>query len=338
MTGLHIKSKTKVLVKHNPKTNGQYRFISTNEEFLRKAKDIQDELSKIDQSKLNDEQRNAYALAQSLIQEADQSSFMGENAEADSALDMAKSFVDFALGVTPVVSIIKDVYELVTGTNMVTGEPLSDFELVAAAIGPLTGGLSKIFGKSAKIKKLLKSVQGKFGRKKGVKAGGKAVDDVIDEAASFQKRMVDNYNLNPDSKQIKWIANMKEPNKRHLMNKLKPDKRYVKDKNTVISNHVDVQKDMSLIREGKAVRIRDNVYEVNGRQYGLKDGGVDGDHGSLYPISGDGLYTLSRGEYKALSTYVSTNGSEGVLFDGIKYGRFTFEDMIEAQKIWLNER
>lgn len=56
---------------------------------------------------------------------------------------VANSIIDVALGLTPGVGIAKDVYELVTGENLVTGEELSSFDRILSAVSVVTLGGSK---------------------------------------------------------------------------------------------------------------------------------------------------------------------------------------------------
>lgn len=53
-----------------------------------------------------------------------------------------------------------------------------------------------------------------------------------------------------------------------------------------------MSEDVAAIRSGQAQRNGD-TFVANGRTYGMHDG-------TLYPMSGPGLYTLDRGGYKAL--------------------------------------
>ncbi|WP_454907450.1 hemagglutinin repeat-containing protein [Variovorax gossypii] len=85
---------------------------------------------------------------------------------------------------------------------------------------------------------------------------------------------------------------LKSINTRHYADKVNQSS-VAKDLNTVVDRLiVDVQADMNAIRAGEAKNIGNN-YLINNRLYGAHDG-------TLYPISGPGLYTLDRGAYKAL--------------------------------------
>ena len=88
------------------------------------------------------------------------------------------------------------------------------------------------------------------------------------------------------------LESLRAPNRRHYADTI--DQRSVaKDNNTVIDRKlVDVNEDVQLIKEGKAVK-DGNDYVINGRRYGQHNG-------TLYPISGNGLHSLNRIEYKTL--------------------------------------
>ena len=59
---------------------------------------------------------------------------------------------------------------------------------------------------------------------------------------------------------------------------------------------IDVAGDVDAIRAGLATR-DGNWFAVNGRTYVLEPGG------RLFPVVGDGLHRLSRGQYRALALY-----------------------------------
>ncbi|MCF8058650.1 MAG: hypothetical protein K9K67_05095 [Bacteriovoracaceae bacterium] len=82
--------------------------------------------------------------------------------------DVSNALIDIGLGLTPGVSVAKDVYELITGKSLVTGEELSIVDRTLAGIGILTLGGSNYL--KAGVKTL-----GKLGPL--AKAGlGKALD------------------------------------------------------------------------------------------------------------------------------------------------------------------
>ena len=71
-----------------------------------------------------------------------------------------------------------------------------------------------------------------------------------------------------------------------------------KEKNTVADNTVDMVADIKAINEGKAVILPNNQFQLpNGRIYGCHKI-ASGDR--MFPISGDGLHTLSNDGYSVL--------------------------------------
>lgn len=88
------------------------------------------------------------------------------------------------------------------------------------------------------------------------------------------------------------LASLNSPATRHYADKVTQTS-VAKEVNTVIDRSVvDVSADVTAIRSGQGKQIGD-TFVVNGRTYGMHDG-------TLYPMSGAGLYTLDRGGYKAL--------------------------------------
>ena len=62
--------------------------------------------------------------------------------------------------------------------------------------------------------------------------------------------------------------------------------------------------DTDLIRQGHADYLGDNRWQVNGRTYVMEG------NGTMFPKRGEGIVSLSRGEYKALKTVVRYTGDE----------------------------
>jgi filamentous hemagglutinin len=88
------------------------------------------------------------------------------------------------------------------------------------------------------------------------------------------------------------LASLNSPATRHYADKVTQSS-VAKEVNTVVDRSVvDISADVAAIRAGQAQQIGD-TFVVNGRTYGMHDG-------TLYPMSGPGLYTLDRGGYKAL--------------------------------------
>jgi filamentous hemagglutinin len=88
------------------------------------------------------------------------------------------------------------------------------------------------------------------------------------------------------------LASLSSPSTRHYADKVTQSS-VAKEVNTVVDRSVvDMSADVAAIRSGQAQKVSD-TFVVNGRTYGMHDG-------TLYPMSGPGLYTLDRGGYKAL--------------------------------------
>ncbi|WP_217807066.1 hypothetical protein [Andreprevotia lacus] len=90
------------------------------------------------------------------------------------------------------------------------------------------------------------------------------------------------------------LSDLKAPNRRHYLEKIN-QKSLPKEQNTVIAPTVNVVEDVAAIRAGRGI-VRGNTISVNNRVYGYHDG-------TLFPMSGDGFYTLSREAFKALGVY-----------------------------------
>ncbi|MEU8584594.1 hypothetical protein [Streptomyces abikoensis] len=96
---------------------------------------------------------------------------------------------------------------------------------------------------------------------------------------------------------------LKRPNPRHTPNGAAG--REIKTKNSVIlRGYLDeVDRDIEGIANGHAKLTTDgNRYEINGRTYGVEDGG------RVYPVSGPGIVNLDRNEYAALQQIAKAKG------------------------------
>lgn len=111
--------------------------------------------------------------------------------------EIATAIVDIGLGLLPVVGVGKDVYELFTGKNLVTGEELSTFERGLAAVGILTAGGShyiqtagKILSKSARVSEEV------------IKAGEKVIHSA-QKAGLFEGNKLKNLKANSSFETVK---------------------------------------------------------------------------------------------------------------------------------------
>ena len=220
-------------------------------------------------------------LANSGIVIADEYYFAGEESDGDEALNFAKNILDLGLSFTPGVGWGKDVYEAATGRNLVTGEELDDFGRAAAVIGVVTVGFgSKIMKGLATLRKIKL-------RHMNILSWNRAIDGAGNIANSAKKYGIEN------PTKIKTFAQMKQPNQRHFGSRVKMSST-AKNKNTVIEPNVNVQQDIKDLLAGKGTRQGEN-FSINGRQYHLENSGT------LAPVSGQGLHSMSRMEYKALA-------------------------------------
>lgn len=64
----------------------------------------------------------------------------GDMATAELLLSLGEVLLDIATGLTPGVGFARDVYEALTGTNAITGQPLTGWEQAVAAVGVATVG------------------------------------------------------------------------------------------------------------------------------------------------------------------------------------------------------
>lgn len=107
------------------------------------------------------------------IRQGDIESAMGNNEEAESFAGLARTIADFTIGIDPVTAPVRGLYELATGTNFITGKPLSALEHGFAVINVMfLGGFGTV----------QKAVQGlgKLGRVLGGNRG-KAVIKTVTE-------------------------------------------------------------------------------------------------------------------------------------------------------------
>jgi hypothetical protein len=83
------------------------------------------------------------------LDEAETSYRAGNIIEGNAWYEIGMAAADAALSLTPGIGWAKDVYESVTGKNLLTGKELTKFERTLAVVGALTGGIAK-FGALAK--------------------------------------------------------------------------------------------------------------------------------------------------------------------------------------------
>ncbi|MCM2281279.1 MAG: pre-toxin TG domain-containing protein [Bdellovibrionaceae bacterium] len=133
------------------------QWLSTNENFLRDARAID---ATLNSARIQDEVDQAfYTISKQALLAADQNSFLSQDDSAQFLLTIAKESADVLVGLDPFTGTTRSIYEAVMGTNIVTGEPLSDFERTMATIGIVTGGYAIAASKGFKlIHKLAKKI------------------------------------------------------------------------------------------------------------------------------------------------------------------------------------
>ncbi len=122
------------------------------------GKKIQNLTDRLDASSPSEEHRvRAKKFAYVAADVADQENYLGHRENADLALEIATELTDFALSVTPIVSVAKDAYELFYGVNEITGEELTKTDRAFAALGLLTLGSSNFLKGGGKLLKKIGS-------------------------------------------------------------------------------------------------------------------------------------------------------------------------------------
>ncbi len=94
----------------------------------------------VESSNLYESHSEVYSLSQALYSTVGDS-IAGADSESDSLVGYAQTFTDIALGLTPGVGMVKDLYEATTGVNLVTGVELEDWERAIAAASFVTLGV-----------------------------------------------------------------------------------------------------------------------------------------------------------------------------------------------------
>ena len=108
--------------------------------------------------------REMLGASEKSLDVADEAFSNGEITEGNIASDIALNLADAAISSVPIVGVAKDLTELLTGKNVVTGETLSDFDKAVAFTGLLTLGLSKYVTVPGKILKVGSKIASKLGK------------------------------------------------------------------------------------------------------------------------------------------------------------------------------
>ncbi|GAA1660145.1 hypothetical protein GCM10009830_01470 [Glycomyces endophyticus] len=104
--------------------------------------------------------------------------------------------------------------------------------------------------------------------------------------------------------------------KRHLLGQIRINSP-AKEKNTVVLPRVDTDADIGAIRSGRARHVRDNLYEVGDRIYGIET-----PSGTVYPVRGDGFVEMDRLEFTALKGLLAHGGDRAAAERDPKVARF----------------
>jgi hypothetical protein len=123
----------------------------------------------------------------------------------------------------------------------------------------------------------------------------------------------------PEQLPVKGPAATVEPTRvgrRHLLDHIRLNSP-ARDKNTVVLPHVETDADITAIRTGRAPHLRDNLYEVNGRIYG-----VETPSGTVYPVRGEGFIEMNKLEFTALKGLLAHGGNRAEAERDPKIARF----------------
>jgi hypothetical protein len=104
--------------------------------------------------------------------------------------------------------------------------------------------------------------------------------------------------------------------KRHLIGQIRLNTP-AKERNTVVLPSVDTKSDIAAIKSGRARHVRDNLYEVNNRIYG-----VETPSGTVYPVKGEGFIEMNRLQFTALKGLLAYGGDRAAAEKDPKIARF----------------
>lgn len=90
-----------------------------------------------------------------------------------------------------------------------------------------------------------------------------------------------------------------------------------KEKNTIVLPHVDTDADVTAIKTGEARHLRDNLYEIRGRIYGLET-----PSGTVYPVKGEGFIEMDKLQFAAFKGLSAYDGDRSAAERDPKIARF----------------
>jgi hypothetical protein len=98
---------------------------------------------------LRDQKRELVRIADHSLDVASEEFASGNFPAGDFALNIATAALDLALSLTPGIGVGKDVYEGLTGKNLLTGDKLSTIERVFSFVSVATGGIAPVVMKAS---------------------------------------------------------------------------------------------------------------------------------------------------------------------------------------------
>jgi len=126
--------------------------------------------------------KEARIVGLNALVQADKSYSEGDYGQADVYKEIALVVTDYVLGITPGIGLAKDVYEAVTGVNILTGEKLDTAARWLAVVGSVTLGLGDDLLKTGRaIGKISKAIDGS-GVESNVLDGWEKLSGILREA------------------------------------------------------------------------------------------------------------------------------------------------------------
>jgi hypothetical protein len=151
-------------------------------------------------------------------------------------------------------------------------------------------------------------------------ASGKTGTSTLDRGSTPRPAPFPHVSTGQEPLPVKGPAATVEPKsvgKRHLVGKIRLSSP-ARDKNTVVLPHVETDADITAIKTGRATHLHGNLYEVNGRTYGLET-----PSGTVYPVRGEGFIELNKLEYTALKGLLAHDGDRTAAQRDPKIARFS---------------
>jgi hypothetical protein len=124
------------------------------------------------------------AVGFAAVRQADVESAMGNEDEAEAYVRIARIVADVGIGVDPVTGAARGLYELFTGRNLITGEPLSNLELGFATVNVM------MIGSFGSVQKAVTSIA-KLGRVLGGQVGQRVIRTVGEIATKWPNYTID---------------------------------------------------------------------------------------------------------------------------------------------------